>query len=106
MSAIKIKCIRIALVAWGLIFLFKKQTRQTSLKINIKKTNKTHTLKNSELAAALLDAIHNTPGHIVKPLSDNDSYIKMYYQSFDSRWPEKGISLVKIYNEKLCSVLS
>ena len=51
----------------------------------------------SAQAVELLDAIHNTASFIQKPFCKNSEYISLYYEPYDSKWKNSGISLVEIY---------
>ncbi|KZX02234.1 hypothetical protein JL49_01565 [Pseudoalteromonas luteoviolacea] len=50
----------------------------------------------SKLVADLMDATHNTPAQVSKPLCSTEEYIKMYYRSFDLKHPN-SISLEAIF---------
>jgi len=52
---------------------------------------------NLSQAVDLLDAIHNTAKFIQKPFCKNSEYIALYYESYDKKWKNFGISLVEIY---------
>ncbi|MBQ4835708.1 hypothetical protein [Pseudoalteromonas luteoviolacea] len=51
---------------------------------------------NSQLVADLMDAIHNTPVQISQPFCSTEEYIKLYYRSFDHKYPN-SISLETIF---------
>ncbi|MXR68645.1 hypothetical protein GNT65_08165 [Shewanella sp. JBTF-M18] len=50
----------------------------------------------SELVADLMDAIQNTPAQVSKPFCSTEEYIKIYYRSFDLKYPN-SISLEAIF---------
>ncbi|ESP91516.1 hypothetical protein [Pseudoalteromonas luteoviolacea] len=50
----------------------------------------------SQLVADLMDAIHNTPAQISQPFCSTEEYIKLYYRSFDQKYPN-SISLETIF---------
>ena len=51
----------------------------------------------SAQAANLLDAIHNTAKFIQSPFCKNSEYVALYYESYDRKWKNVGVSLIEIY---------
>ena len=58
----------------------------------------------SQAAAALLDAVHNTPSHIKRPWCSEAEYLELYYRSYDQAWGAKTTSLMRIYDAEISEV--
>lgn len=60
--------------------------------------------ENKIVALDLLKAAQAVPKHISRFSTDNETFIKRYYQQHDDKWGNSSISLIDIYYSSLSGV--